>query len=160
MKVGILSDTHIRKGRIIPRFVWEALVDVDTILHAGDIVTESVLEELGLLAPVIAVKGNCDWWVEDLPAKTIIQLGNLKIGITHGYLGKGNNTPLRALNTFLEDEVDMIIFGHSHIPYKTFLNGIMMFNPGSPTERRGQPHFSMGLMTIEDGFYDVQHLFF
>lgn len=160
MKVGILSDTHIRKGRTLPRFVWDALCDVDTIFHAGDLVTASVLEELALLAPVIAVRGNGDWLVEELPDKTIIQLDFLKVGITHGYLGKGKNTSERAFNTFGKDKVDLIVFGHSHIPYKSFVDGVLMFNPGSPTDRRGQPHFSIGLMTIEEELFDVQHLFF
>ncbi|NLI91805.1 MAG: metallophosphoesterase family protein [Peptococcaceae bacterium] len=160
MKVGILSDTHIRKDRTLPRFVWESLLGVDKILHAGDIVNENVLEELALIAPVIAVGGNCDWWVKDLPDKIITDLGPFRIGITHGYLGKGSNTPERAYNTFSEDHVDLIVFGHSHIPYKSFHHGILLFNPGSPTERRGQPHYSLGMMTIEDGVFDVQHLFF
>lgn len=160
MKVGILSDTHIRKGRTLPQFVWEQLEGVDKILHAGDLVTVSLLEELALLAPVVAVRGNGDWLMEDLPDTAITQLGSLKVGLTHGYLGRGGNTPERAFNTFAQSEVDMIVFGHSHLPYKSFVNGILMFNPGSPTERRGQPQCSLGIMTIEDGFYDVQHLFF
>jgi putative phosphoesterase len=160
MKVGILSDTHIRKGRTLPQFAWEALSDVDAILHAGDIVTDSLLEDLRIMAPTIAVRGNCDWLVEDLPDKTISQLGSLRVGITHGYLGKGSNTPERAYNAFVEEQVDIIVFGHSHIPYKSFQDGRLMFNPGSPTDKRGQPHFSLGLMIIEDGFFDVQHLFF
>ena len=61
MKIGILADTHIRDGSL-PLLVWNALEDVQMILHAGDILIESVLEELSLLAPVVAVKGNCDWF--------------------------------------------------------------------------------------------------
>lgn len=160
MKVGILADTHIRKGRTLPPFVWDSLSDVDIILHAGDLVSESVLEELSVMAPVIAVKGNCDWWVEDIPDNTITDIGSLRVGLTHGYLGKGNSTPERAFNTFKNEKVDMIVFGHSHIPYKSFQDGILLFNPGSTTERRGQPYFSLGIMIIEDGFFDVQHLFF
>jgi len=160
MKVGILSDTHIRRGRTLPPFVWETLKDVSFILHAGDIVTESVLEELKMLAPVIAVKGNGDWLVDGLTEKVIVELGTLKVGITHGHLGKGTNTPERAYRTFKDDRVDVIVFGHSHIPYKCFHNGVLLFNPGSTTERRSQPHFSMGMMIIEDGYFDVQHLYF
>lgn len=160
MKVGILSDTHIRKGKTLPRFVWEALADVDIILHAGDLVTASVLEELALLAPVIAVRGNGDWMVEDLPDKTIIQLDFLRVGITHGYLGKGKNTPERAFNTFGQEKVDLIVFGHSHVPYKRFFDGVLLFNPGSPTDKRGQPHCSLGLMTLEDELFDIQLLSF
>lgn len=160
MKVGILSDTHIRKGRILPQYVWEALEDVDFILHAGDLTTVSVLEELKMLAPVVAVRGNCDWLIDDLPDKTISELGELKIGLTHGYLGKASSTPQRALESFRGDQVDIIIFGHSHIPYKRFHDGILLFNPGSPVEKRGQLRFSMGILTIEDDWFDVEHLFF
>ncbi|RNC29327.1 MAG: hypothetical protein AWM53_00680 [Candidatus Dichloromethanomonas elyunquensis] len=160
MKIGILSDTHIRKDRTLPRFVWESLAGVDTILHAGDIVNENLLEELALIAPVIAVTGNCDWWVKDLPEKIIVNLGPFRVGVTHGYAGKGNNTPERAYNTFEGDKVDIIVFGHSHIPHKSFYESILLFNPGSPTERRGQPNFSLGMMTIEEGYFDIRHLFF
>jgi putative phosphoesterase len=160
MKVGILADTHIRKERSLPALVWEELEEVDAILHAGDLVTMSLLDDLAVLAPVIAVRGNCDWGVDDLPAKAITSLGNLTVGLTHGYLGPGKSTPERALNTFAQEQVDIIIFGHSHIPYKQFVNGILLFNPGSPTEKRGQTHHSLGIMTIEDGFFDIQHIFF
>lgn len=160
MKIGILSDTHIRKGRTLPLFVWEALADVDMILHAGDVVTESVLTELALIAPVVAVKGNCDWWVSDLPDKAIAQCGSIKVGLTHGFLGKGKSTSERAYNTFAHDSVDMIVFGHSHVPFKSIYNGILLFNPGSPTERRGQPNYSMGILTVNDDLFEVEHLFF
>ncbi len=160
MRVGILADTHIKKDRILNRFVWESLIGVDLILHAGDIVTDGVIEELALIAPVIAVRGNCDWWVDDLPDKVIKDIGSLKVGLTHGHSGTGRNTSDVAYNTFKKDNVDIIIFGHSHIPYKSFNNGVLMFNPGSTTERRGQPHFSLGMMVVEDGFFDIQHLFF
>lgn len=160
MKVGILSDTHIRKGRTLPRYLWHAFDGVEAILHAGDLVIDNVIDELNFIAPVTAVKGNCDWLLTELPDSKVIQLGCVKIGVTHGYLGKGINTPERAFNTFMDDDVDLIIFGHSHIPYKNFVDGKLLFNPGSPTDKRGQPHFSLGILTIEDGFFDVQHIFF
>ncbi|HHV63976.1 MAG TPA: metallophosphoesterase family protein [Peptococcaceae bacterium] len=160
MKIGILSDTHIRKGRTLASFVWGELEDVDYILHAGDLVTPSLLNDLALLAPVVAVQGNCDWGVDHLPEKVITTFGNINVGLTHGYLGSGWSTPERAFNTFQGDQVDIIIFGHSHIPYKSFKDGVLLFNPGSPTEKRGQPHYSLGIMTIEDGFFDIQHIFF
>jgi putative phosphoesterase len=160
MKVGILSDTHIRKDRSLPRFVWETLEGVDTILHAGDIVSDGVIEELSLIAPVVAVRGNCDWLVENLPDQIVMDLGGIKVGLTHGHLGKGGSTPERAYNTFKNEQVRLVVFGHSHIPYKDFHNGILLFNPGSTTERRGQPHFSLGMLEIEGDRFDVRHLFF
>lgn len=160
MKVGILADTHIKQGRSLPPFVWDAFTDVEMILHAGDILIESVLDELSLLAPVVAVKGNGDWWLSHLPEKTITTIGQMKIGITHGYIGKGNNTPEVAYNTFKNNTVDLIVFGHSHIPFKRLHNGIMLFNPGSPTDRRGQPYYSLGILTIKEDGYDIEHLFY
>lgn len=160
MKIGILADTHIRKGKSLPRCIWDKLEDVDAILHAGDLVTENVLEELAILAPVTAVKGNCDWLIEELPSKIITKLGRIRVGLTHGYLGKGNSTQQRAYNTFAEEQVDIIIFGHSHIPFKSFMDGVLMFNPGSPTEKRGQPYYSLGIMTVEEDIFEVEHLFF
>jgi len=160
MRVAILSDTHIRKGQTLPQIVWQVLADVNTIIHAGDLVSEKMLDDLKEIAPTIAVKGNCDWLIEGLPDKTIVQLGELKVGVTHGYQGKGKSTPERAYDTFAVDDVDLIVFGHTHIPYKSYINGVLMFNPGSPTEKRGQPYFSIGLLTIEDDLYDIQHLFF
>lgn len=160
MKIGILADTHIRQGRSLPSFVWNSFADVEMIFHAGDILTESVLEELSVLAPVVAVKGNGDWLLSNLPDKTITTAGNIKIGITHGYLGRGKNTPERAYNNFRGVQVDLIIFGHSHVPFKSVYHGITLFNPGSPTDRRGQPNYSLGILTVEDESYDIQHLFF
>jgi len=119
-----------------------------------------VLEELSLLAPVVAVKGNGDWLLSDLPDKIITSAGKINVGITHGYLGRGKNTPERAYNTFREDQVDLIIFGHSHVPFKSVHNGITLFNPGSPTDKRGQPYYSLGILTIEDESFDIQHLFY
>lgn len=161
MKIGILSDTHIRQGRTLPSFVWKILSDVDTIIHAGDITSRALLEDLETIAPVISVRGNCDWSFADLPDKIIAEVGSLKIGITHGALGNGKNTPEKAYNNFIHDNVDVIIFGHSHIPYKYFYEGVLLFNPGSTTERRSQPRCSMGLMTVKDRrVYDIQHLYF
>lgn len=160
MKIGILSDTHIYKGRSLSGFIWDALSEVEMILHAGDIVTESFLEDLKSIAPVTAVRGNCDWQIDRLPDKKICRLESLRIGLTHGFQGKGKTTVERAYNTFAEDRVDLIVFGHSHIPYSALFHGVRMFNPGSPTEKRGQTYFSCGLLTIEGGKFDLQHLFF
>jgi predicted phosphodiesterase len=77
-----------------------------------------------MIAPVVAVRGNGDWWVEEFRSQDYSN-GESENRITHGYLGKGNNTPERAYNTFAADQVDMIVFGHSHIPYKGYKNGIL-----------------------------------
>jgi putative phosphoesterase len=158
-KAVILSDTHLRLGCTLPGFVWNVLEDVDLILHAGDIVSPGLLEELNLVAPVAAVRGNCDGWI-DLPEKRIVPFGPLKIGLTHGYAGYGKNTPERAYHAFAGEDIDLVVFGHSHVPYKEYHQGILLFNPGSPTEKRGQPFFSVGRLILKDHSFELEHLFF
>jgi putative phosphoesterase len=121
---------------------------------------EDLLHDLGLIAPVYAVLGNCDWNLWILPAKRIVSCGRYKIGLTHGYLGRGKDTPERAFNTFADEHVDVIVFGHSHIPYHEVREGIILFNPGSPTQKRGHAQYSMGILKIFDHGIIAEHIFF
>ncbi|HKG18673.1 MAG TPA: metallophosphoesterase family protein, partial [Candidatus Limnocylindrales bacterium] len=73
-----------------------------------------------------------------------------KIGLTHGDLGTGGTTPQRAAATFAPDEVDIVLFGHSHIPLvQRLADGRWLMNPGSPTDKRRQPRYSWGVIDIE-----------
>lgn len=160
MKIALLSDTHIRKGGTLPRNVWDEIAQSDMIIHAGDLVSESLLDDLAVLVSVVVVKGNCDWTVNSLPDKIITQFGGLRVGITHGHLGKGSTTPERAYNLFRDDGVDIVVFGHSHAPYNKYHNGVLLFNPGSPTNKRNQPMFSMGVLNVFNDRFEIDHLFF
>lgn len=161
MLVGVLSDTHLREGRSLPRYVWEVFEHVDLILHAGDLVAKSVLDDLACLAPVRAVRGNCDGWeLSDLPNRDIISLDDLRIGLVHGYSGIGSTTPERAKRSFSGDKVDVVVFGHSHSPYKEWDQGILLFNPGSPTNKRREARFSIGILEISGSEVRADHLFF
>lgn len=151
--VGVLSDTHLpKKGKELPGIVWERFEGVDAIIHAGDLTASFVMESLQRLAPVTAVAGNVDppELAAGLGWKKTIELGGFRIGITHGHLGRGKTTPERAWNTFREAEcqVDAILFGHSHIPYEERKNGILLLNPGSPTDKRRQANYSFCLLRI------------
>lgn len=160
MKIAVLSDTHLPKGSGLPLEVWENIMDSDMILHAGDVLNEELLHDLSLIAPVYAVLGNCDWNLSGVPAKRIVACGKYKIGLTHGYLGRGKDTPERAYNAFSDEHVDVIVFGHSHIPYHEVRDGIILFNPGSPTQKRGQAQYSMGILRLLDNGITAQHIFF
>lgn len=160
MRIVVLSDTHLRAGKSLPSFVWEQLTNVDLILHAGDLTHMSVLEELACIAPVRAVKGNCDSWDVSLPDRDIIECETIKIGLIHGDTGKGKSTQERAFAAFKNCRVDLIVFGHSHIPFMEQKNGILMFNPGSPTDKRREPQYSFGLLTIQQGQIEAKHLYF
>ncbi len=153
MRIGVVSDTHIpARSRQLPLELFIKFDGVDLILHAGDVVEEYVLNELSAIAPVEAVAGNMDSRAlhNRLGRKKILELAGYRIGLTHGDGGTDKQkTPQRALQSFEQDSVDCIIFGHSHQPYHETIHGILLFNPGSPTDRRREPRHSCGLLIVE-----------
>jgi uncharacterized protein len=123
----------------------------DLILHAGDVCTADVLDELSEYAPVRAVRGNNDG--ADVAAwgapKTLeCDLAGLAVAMVHDS-GKAAGRCARLRRQF--PTAQLVLFGHSHIPLDQAADGIRMFNPGSPTDRRRQPHGTFGLLHIDDG---------
>jgi len=158
----VLADTHIpKKAKQLPSHLLTQLTNVDLIIHAGDLQSIEVIQKLSQYAPIYAVYGNVDSEEvkNQLDDKIIIQVEEVKIGIIHGH-GRGKTTEKRVLDAFKNVDLDVIIFGHSHIPIIKQVNHKWLFNPGSPTDRRKQPHFSYGLMTVNGCLIDIKHLFF
>ena len=152
VRVVVLADTHIRRGstRRLPPAVYAHLDQADLILHAGDIVTGDVLEELSGLAPTLAVLGNNDGdLVGRLPEERLFAVEGYRIAMVHDSgARKGREARLRRRFP----TADLVVFGHSHIPIDAVgLDGQRLFNPGSPTERRGQPVHTFGRLRIADG---------
>lgn len=161
MIIGVISDTHLKVGQTLPTRVWEELAKVDLIIHTGDILNPDVLTDLSSLAAVEAVRGNCDGWeLSNLPEQKILDCEGKKIGLTHGAYGLGKTTPERAFRTFDQSKVDVIVFGHSHTPYAQWREGILLFNPGSPTDKRRQLKYSMGLLKIDGMLIKAEHIYF
>lgn len=152
MRIGVISDTHIpARARRLPPALFTLFDGVELILHAGDLVEEGVLQELAAIAPVEVVAGNMDSWEMHtrFGRKKILNLGGYRIGLVHGDGGADRaKTPKRALQAFKQDKVDCVVFGHSHQPYHETVQGILLFNPGSPTDRRREPRHSCGLLTV------------
>lgn len=151
--IGVISDTHIpRRSDEIPQDVLEGFKGVEMILHAGDLTDESVIEKLEKIAPVYAVQGNVDHPVlkETLPRKRIIEYKGFRIGLIHGHGDDGFSTLGRILDAFKDDNVQAIVFGHSHKPMNDRINGVLVFNPGSPTDKRFETYFSYGLITAQE----------
>jgi len=160
MLIGVLADTHIpKRAKRIPAPVRQAFAGVDLILHAGDILAESVLEELALTAPVEAVAGNGD--PSELAAvlgrRKLLVVAGCRIGLVHGD-GDELTTRRRAMLAF--PEADCIVFGHSHIPCNLTENGQLLFNPGSPTDRRRSPRPSYGLLRVAGGAVNGEIIYF
>lgn len=150
MKVGILSDTHIPAiAPSLPPAVFEIFKGVDLILHAGDIVELSVLDELRSIAPVEAVAGNMDGSEAHLrlPSKKIIPIGGYSVGLIHG---KYKIDVQRKMIMKEFSAVDIIVYGHSHTPFWGKVGDVYFLNPGSPTDKRHAPYNSVALLYVED----------
>ena len=152
MKIVAISDTHApRRWKSCPPRVAEYLRQADLILHAGDVCTASVLDELAQYAPVHAVLGNNDgpdvaaWGA---PETLDLELAGLKVSMIHDS-GPSAGRLRRMRRRF--PEAGLVVFGHSHIPLDESADGLRILNPGSPTDRRRQPHGTIGLLTVAGG---------
>jgi putative phosphoesterase len=161
MLIAILADTHLPRGnRKLPEACLARLHEAELVLHAGDISTVDVLEQLSALGPpLVAVHGNVDEAVlnERLPAQLELELAGARVAMTHD-AGPAQGRLARMRRRF--PRADAVIFGHSHIPLHEADagEGFQIFNPGSPTDRRRQPHFTMGLARVEDGAIAFEHV--
>ena len=160
-KIVIVSDTHIpNRGKKLPQPLVDACEGADFIIHAGDWQILDVYHELSAYAETDGVAGNVDPWdiVDRFGRKKIFTFGDLKIGVVHGD-GFRKTTEQRALDSFEGENVDIIVFGHSHQPLMREMNGLTLFNPGSPTDKRREPQYSFGLLEISDK-WELKHVFF
>jgi uncharacterized protein len=129
------------------------LREADLILHAGDVCTAPVLDELAQYAPVTAVAGNNDgpditaWGAAETAAVTV---DGLRVAMVHDS-GQAAGRLARLRIRF--PDADLVVFGHSHIPMDVAAadGSFRIFNPGSPTDRRRQPHGTLGVLDIADG---------
>lgn len=148
----MLADTHIpTRARCLPPLLYTAMAGVECILHAGDLTNIAIIGDLAAIAPVYAVYGNMDSFPvrQQLPRQRVVEVAGKKIGLIHGD-GQGFDTPERAYRAFANTKVDAVVFGHSHQPYCAYKEGRLLLNPGSPTDRRFQPQFSYGLISIDE----------
>jgi uncharacterized protein len=152
MRVVALADTHApRRWKSCPPQVAEWLRGADVILHAGDVCTAAVLDELSAYAAVLAVTGNNDGPdVAAWGAGPVLEadLGGLRVAMIHD-AGAAAGRLARMRRRF--PAADLVVFGHSHIPLDAKADGLRIFNPGSPTDRRRQPHGTVGVLTIDGG---------
>ncbi len=151
-EVVVLADTHIRPGggRRLPDAVYAALESADLVLHAGDVVCRELLDELGGFAPTLAVLGNNDVaLLGAVPEERLLTVEGLRIAMIHDS-GATKGREGRMRRRF--PTADVVVFGHSHIPIDAEgLDGQRLFNPGSPTERRGQPVHTYGRLVVDAG---------
>ena len=147
MKIGVLSDTHLRgpDDRLLA-IIRKYFHDADLILHAGDLVDLRVLDAFGD-KKVVAVCGNMDSSrVEDeIPLKRVLEIGRFRVGLIHGW-GAPHDLEDRIRGEF--DQVDCIVFGHSHFPANHIREGVLFFNPGTAFDRRHAVSNTVGILEV------------
>jgi len=123
---------------------------VEAILHLGDMTDLLVVSLFEAIAPVDAVAGNNDGDEirKRFGRRKIIQVEDARIGLVHGD-GKRGTTKSRALEAFADERVDVILFGHSHRPFVGREHGVLIGNPGSPTDKRLNPLYSYAVLTVD-----------
>ena len=153
MKLLLLADTHVpTRARDLPEPVWDEVAKAELVLHAGDWVDVALLDELdGRSARLVACWGNNDGPAlrARLPERADATLGGLRFTVVHETGGASGRD---ARMSRLYSDTDVLVFGHSHIPWNaTSETGLRLLNPGSPTDRRRQPFCTYMTATVDNG---------
>jgi putative phosphoesterase len=147
--LGLISDTH---GLIRPG-VHNALTGVELILHAGDVGGTAILDELRLIAPVRAVFGNTDPPDHpELSTELSVQVNGLRVHVSHGH-EVGSPTPEKLAERY---DADVVVYGHTHRPLVTRVDGMLFVNPGAAGPKRFNISPSVARLTIVDGRAEVE----
>ncbi|MBB5164959.1 metallophosphoesterase [Mycobacterium sp. AZCC_0083] len=153
MRLLLVADTHVpKRARDMPAVVWDEVARADVVLHAGDWVEPSLLDELEERAErLVACWGNNDGdeLRRRVPERADVTLGGLRFTVVHETGASGGRDARMAM---LYPDTDVLVFGHSHIPWDTTAKtGLRLLNPGSPTDRRRQPFCTYMTATVADG---------
>ncbi|MCZ8381842.1 metallophosphoesterase [Mycobacterium sp. CPCC 205372] len=153
MRLLLISDTHLpKRARDLPQQVWDEVDRADVVIHAGDWVQAALLDELEQRSKrLVACWGNNDG--DDLrsrlPERADVTLGGVRFTVVHE-TGASAGRDARMAREYPDS--DVLVFGHSHIPWDTTAEtGLRLLNPGSPTDRRRQPHCTYMTATVADG---------
>lgn len=153
MKIAVISDTHITSG-VVPPYLLRIAGQADMVIHAGDLVQTGVLKGLKTVCrDVRAVCGNMDRDENGvrLPPRLVIELpGGIRIGVMHGWGAPAGLLDI-VESEFRGKGMQMVVYGHSHVPSMTERNGTIYFNPGSPTDKIYAPYNSYGMVEIKNG---------
>ncbi|MFJ6166508.1 metallophosphoesterase family protein [Micromonospora orduensis] len=153
MRLVLTADTHVpKRARDLPEPLWTAIEAADVVVHAGDWVDEALLDAmLARSRRLIGVYGNNDGPAlrARLPEVARVDLDGLRVAVVHE---TGPRTGRKQRCAARYPDVDLLVFGHSHIPWDTEApGGLRLLNPGSPTDRRAQPHATYLEAEITDG---------
>jgi hypothetical protein len=159
LRLLVLADTHLpKRARDLPEPVWAEVDQADVVLHAGDWVEVPLLDALEARSRrLVGVYGNNDGpgLRSRLPEIARVELAGVRFAVVHE-TGPSTGREHRCAQQF--PDVDVLVFGHSHIPWDTTApSGLRLLNPGSPTDRRRQPFCTYLTAYVDAGrLHDVQ----
>jgi uncharacterized protein len=153
VRLLLIADTHVpKRARDLPPQVWDAVAAADVVVHAGDWVDAALLDTLqDRSRQLVACWGNNDGdeLRSRLPERADVELGGVRFTVVHE---TGGAVGREARMAKAYPDTDVLVFGHSHIPWDTTADtGLRLLNPGSPTDRRRQPHCTYMTLTVADG---------
>ena len=160
MRIALLADTHIpHRAERLPAQVWDAVEAADVVFHAGDWVSVDLLDELGARSrTLVACFGNNDGASlrSRLPERADITLAGVRFTVVHE-TGAAAGREARMAREI--PDTDVLVIGHSHIPWdSTADSGLRLLNPGSPTDRRRQPHCTFMTAVVTAGSLEDVHV--
>jgi hypothetical protein len=148
-RVAVLGDTHMpRRARDLPPSAWRLIDSSELVLHTGDVTHRELLERIGAKRPLHTVRGNNDVDLADLPTELLLDIDGVRVGVVHD---SGASAGRRHRLRTRWPGARVAVFGHSHIPVCDDDGELLLLNPGSPTDRRGMPSFTMAMMTLDRG---------
>ncbi|MDQ6847127.1 MAG: metallophosphatase family protein [Candidatus Dormibacteraeota bacterium] len=148
-RVAVLGDTHIpMRARDLPPRAWLLIDSSDVVIHTGDVTDGALLERISEQRPLHAVRGNNDLRLDELPEHLLLDIDDVPIAVVHDSgPARGRRERLRAR----WPDARVVAFGHSHVPWCEDDGELLLLNPGSPTDRRSMPTFTMAVMTLTAG---------
>lgn len=148
VRIVVVADTHRTHGQDLPEELTRELLKADLIVHLGDFVGPDVADFLEARAAFLAVHGNCDppSIAARYPEVRRLNVSGHRIAALHGHVGgRTADEAARAVT-----DADVVLYGHSHLPRIVRERGRLLFNPGSPTERRFAAYRSFGILDVDD----------
>lgn len=150
MRILVISDTHRNLSRVY-KVINDIRDKIDAVIHCGDVVEDAdAIRHRYSDLKVYNVRGNCDYG-SAVPNEDIFIIGGKKFFVTHGDMYGVNWSTDRLCYRGAEVGADVCLYGHTHIPDIEYYSGMVIMNPGSPTNPRGGSTFSYGIIKIEDG---------
>jgi putative phosphoesterase len=153
VRAVVIADTHVpARARDLPAALWASIDAADVVIHAGDWVAASLVSALSSRCRLIGVYGNNDG--PDvralLPSVARATLGGVRVAVVHETGAAAGRE--RRMDRAYGGSADLLVFGHSHVPWDTVTpGGLRLLNPGSPTDRRRQPRVTWVVASLSDG---------